>query len=47
MARDSAPLSAPSEAELRQMMRDPRYWQKREPAFVQKVTEGFRKLVNG
>jgi hypothetical protein len=47
MARDSAPLAAPSEAELRQMMRDPRYWQKREPAFVQKVTEGFRRLVNG
>lgn len=45
MARDSAPPAAASEDELRQMMRDPRYWQKREPAFVQKVTEGFRRLV--
>lgn len=47
MARDMAPPAAQSEAELRQMMRDPRYWQKREPAFVQKVTEGFRRLVGG
>ena len=32
---------------VRDMMRDPRYWRSREPAFVQRVTEGFRKLVNG
>ena len=47
MARETAAPTAESEAELRQMMRDPRYWQKREPAFVQKVTEGFRRLVGG
>ena len=47
MAKDMAPPAAESEAELRQMIRDPRYWQKREPAFVQKVTEGFRRLVGG
>jgi hypothetical protein len=47
MSKSSTPPSAPTEAELRQMMRDPRYWQKREPAFVQKVTEGFRRLVGG
>lgn len=47
MARDAAPPAAETEAELRQMMRDPRYWQKREPAFVAKVTEGFRRLVGG
>jgi hypothetical protein len=40
----AAPVQA-SEAELRAMMRDPRYWRTREPAFVQRVTEGFRKLV--
>jgi hypothetical protein len=36
-----------SEAELRAMMRDPRYWRTREPEFVRRVTEGFRRLVNG
>ena len=32
-------------AELRNMMRDPRYWRTREPAFIQRVTEGFRMLI--
>ncbi len=27
------------------MMRDPRYWRTREPDFVRRVTEGFRRLV--
>ena len=36
-----------TEAELREMMRDPRYWQKREPEWVKRVTEGFRALVGG
>jgi hypothetical protein len=27
------------------MMRDPRYWRTREPDFVKRVTEGFRRLV--
>jgi len=26
-------------------MRDPRYWRSREPDFVRRVTEGFRRLV--
>jgi hypothetical protein len=30
---------------LRLMMRDPRYWRSREPEFVRRVTEGFRRLV--
>ena len=34
-----------TEAELRRMMRDPRYWRTREPDFVKRVTEGFRKLA--
>ncbi|MBE9607676.1 hypothetical protein IAI18_22620 [Acetobacteraceae bacterium H6797] len=33
------------EQALRQMMRDPRYWRAREPEFVKRVTEGFRRLV--
>jgi hypothetical protein len=27
------------------MMRDPRYWRSREPDFVRRVTDGFRRLV--
>jgi hypothetical protein len=37
--------TGPDEAELRRMMRDPRYWRAREPDFVRRVTEGFRRLV--
>jgi hypothetical protein len=29
------------------MMRDPRYWRTREPEFVKRVTDGFRRMVNG
>ncbi|MDB5379067.1 MAG: hypothetical protein JWR00_3513 [Rubritepida sp.] len=47
LARDAAPPTAMDEGELRRMMRDPRYWRQREPEFVKRVTEGFRKLVNG
>ena len=47
LERDAAPPSAMDEGELRRMMRDPRYWRQREPEFVKRVTEGFRKLVNG
>ena len=35
-----------SDAELSSMMRDPRYWKEKDPAFVAKVTEGFKKLHN-
>jgi hypothetical protein len=45
LSRDAAADAAPDEAELRRMMRDPRYWRTREPAFVKRVTEGFRRLV--
>lgn len=33
-----------SEDTLRAMVRDPRYWKQRDPAFVGRVTEGFRRL---
>ncbi|MCG5240134.1 capsid assembly protein [Azospirillum doebereinerae] len=32
------------EAELRALMRDPRYWRERDPAVVGRVTEGFQRL---
>lgn len=35
------------EKELSSMMRDPRYWRDRDPAFVAKVTEGFQKMFGG
>lgn len=33
-----------TEAELRRLMRDSRYWKERDPALIQQVTEGFRRL---
>jgi len=47
LGRDSAAPTAESESELRAMMRDPRYWRSRDPQFIQRVTEGFRRLVSG
>lgn len=47
LGRDASAAAPATEAELRSMMRDPRYWQSREPAFVQRVTDGFRRLVGG
>jgi hypothetical protein len=35
---------APDEAELKRMMQDPRYWKTRDPAFIDKVSAGFRRL---
>lgn len=36
--------AAESESDLRSMMRDPKYWRQKDPAFIGKVTEGFRRL---
>jgi hypothetical protein len=33
-----------NEASLKQLMRDPRYWKHQDPAIVDKVREGFRRL---
>jgi hypothetical protein len=33
-----------NEGALGDMVRDPRYWRRRDPDFVAKVTEGFRRL---
>lgn len=38
---------APGEDDLKAMMRDPRYWRDRDPAFVAKVGAGFSRLYPG
>jgi hypothetical protein len=40
----NGPRSDLDGVELTRMMRDPRYWREREPAFVAQVTEGFQRL---
>ncbi|MBP0446645.1 hypothetical protein J8J14_17865 [Roseomonas sp. SSH11] len=47
LARQAEAPEAADEAALRRMMRDPRYWRSREPDFVKRVTEGFRRLTTG
>lgn len=44
---DTPPVVKETEEELREMMRDPRYWRQRDPDFVKRVTDGFRALVGG
>lgn len=34
----------PTESELKAMMQDQRYWKQRDPAFIEKVSQGFRRL---
>ncbi|MBL8659852.1 MAG: hypothetical protein JNM75_08865 [Rhodospirillales bacterium] len=38
--------AAPTEAELKQMMRDPRYWRDQDAALVERVREGFRQIYD-
>ncbi|MBF5093319.1 hypothetical protein F1643_01380 [Azospirillum sp. INR13] len=38
------PGGGDGEAELRTLMRDPRYWRDRDPALIARVTEGFQRL---
>lgn len=47
LARQAEAPEGMDEASLRRMMRDPRYWRSREPDFVKRVTEGFRRLTGG
>ena len=47
LTRQAGVPDAVDEAALRRMMRDPRYWRSREPDFVKRVTEGFRRLTGG
>ena len=32
------------EKDLQSMMRDPKYWREKDPAFVAKVTDGFKRM---
>lgn len=47
LARGTAAPDALDEAALRRMVRDPRYWRSREPDFIRRVTDGFRRLAGG
>jgi hypothetical protein len=44
---DTPPAVKETEAQLREMMRDPRYWRARDPEWIKRVTDGFRALVWG
>lgn len=44
---ETQPTAGQSEAELREMMNDPRYWKDRDPHFIKQVTEGFQGLYRG
>ncbi len=46
LSREEAQSSSGNEGELQTMMRDPRYWKTRDPAFVAQVTEGFRRMYS-
>lgn len=44
---ETQPSAGQSEADLREMMNDPRYYKDRDPHFVKQVTEGFQALYRG
>ena len=44
MNRKSEAAESVSDRDLQAMMRDRRYWRDRDPAFVAKVTEGFKQM---
>jgi hypothetical protein len=44
LAREAEPAQGVDEQALRKMMRDPRYWRTREPEYVKRVTDGFKRL---
>lgn len=43
---ESGEAGVVDEKELQQMMRDPRYWRDKDPAFVDKVSKGFKRLYS-
>ena len=47
MSGGSGGAGAMSENDLKEMMRDPRYWRERDPAVVDRVRAGFRRLFPG
>lgn len=47
LAQQADHASSDGAGELQSMMRDPRYWKTRDPAFVAQVTDGFRRMYAG
>lgn len=45
--RAGADAGGAGTADLNRMIADPRYWRDRDPAFIAKVTEGFRRAYGG
>lgn len=46
MKMESAADNSSDMNDIKSMMRDPKYWKEKDPAFVAKVTESFRKLYS-
>ena len=46
-AAEAQSTAGHSEADLREMMNDPRYYKDRDPHFIKQVTEGFQALYRG
>lgn len=46
MSREDAQSVSIGESDLQSMMRDPRYWKTKDPAFVAQVTDGFRRVYS-
>lgn len=44
LSREDNAATGNDETALQSMMRDPRYWKTKDPAFVAQVTEGFRRM---
>lgn len=40
------PATPASEQDLRTMVRDPKYWREKDPAYVGRVTDGFKRLYS-
>ena len=47
LAGDADPAAELDEAQLTEMVRDPRYWRQRDPEFIARVTAGFKRLYAG
>ena len=41
---ETKPVSSNAEKDLHSMMKDPKYWRDKDPAYIAKVTDGFKNL---
>jgi hypothetical protein len=44
IARRGTPAAGSSESDLIEMMKSPKYWREKDPAYIARVTEGFEKI---